>query len=483
MSRFLKSALFGPALFAVLFAGPTGCARNPVTGSLQLALISEQQEIQMGREAAAEVERSIGLVNDPALQSYVQDLGRRLAATSERPHLPWSFGVVDDPTPNAFALPGGFIYITRGLLALMGSEAQLVTVLGHEIGHVTARHHVTSMSRAQLAQLGLGIGGVIFPELQGLGGLAGAGLQVLFLSHGRDAERQADQLGFTYSLETGYDVREMPLVFASLQRLTEAHQQSALPAWLMTHPSPVDRIETIERRIRQVDLEGRQLRIGTQTYLNRLDGLVYGRNPRNGFFRESLFLHPELQFQLRFPADWDYQNLAQTVVAVSPQRNAAVQLTLAEDRNLDAAARRFLDQQGIQAGQTSRQTLNGLPAIVSSFRAQSQQQTLQGYVAFVDHGNRIYQIIGYSSSGVFQSYGRILEQSLRSFAPVSDPDVLGRRPDLLHIVRTGETMPLRTFHQRFPSVLDVQELAILNQLNGPDTVVPAGSLLKRVTND
>src|SRR5690606_14611073 len=127
--------------------------------------------------------------------------------------------VVDDPTPNAFALPGGFIYVTRGLMALMSTEAQLATVLGHEVAHVTARHHVTTMSRAQLAQIGLGVGGILFPDLQGVGALAGAGLQLVFLSYSRDAERQSDELGFRYALENGYDVREMSQVFASLQRL------------------------------------------------------------------------------------------------------------------------------------------------------------------------------------------------------------------------------------------------------------------------
>jgi predicted Zn-dependent protease len=241
MMRPLFKHAITSALGISLFANVSSCARNPVTGELQLALISEEQEVQLGQQSAQEVERSIGIVDNAALQNYVQELGLRIASASERPHLPWSFAVVDDPTPNAFALPGGFIYITRGMMALMGSEAQLVSVLGHEVAHVTARHHVSSISRAQLAQFGLGVGGALFPDLQGIGGLAGAGLELVFLRHGRDAERQADDLGFGYTLQQGFDVREMALVFGSLQRLGDEQQRSAIPSWLLTHPEPGDR--------------------------------------------------------------------------------------------------------------------------------------------------------------------------------------------------------------------------------------------------
>ncbi len=471
---------FPPALGLVLLANLGGCARNPVTGELQLALISEEQEVQLGQQSAQQVERSIGLIDNTSLQSYVQELGRRIAANSERPHLPWSFGVVDDPTPNAFALPGGFIYLTRGMMALMGSEAQLVSVLGHEVAHVTARHHVSSISRQQLAQFGLGVGGVLFPDLQGLGGVAGAGLELVFLRHSRDAERQADDLGFRYTLEQGYDVREMALVFTALQRLGDDQQRSAIPSWLLTHPAPGDRIQAVEQRLATAGIQGAQLRIGTQPFLERIDGVVYGVNPRNGFFRDNLFLHPDLRFQIRFPVQWQHQNLASAVMAVSPRQDAAMQLTLAEDRTIDAAAQRFLGQQGLQVGQSGRQTINGLSAILATFRAQTQQQTLQGIVAFIAHGGLVYQIIGYAPVGVYPSYEQVLQQTISGFAPLTDPQALNVQPAYLRIVRTTETMSLTQFNQRFPSSIDLNELAILNQLSGPSATIPAGTIMKRV---
>jgi predicted Zn-dependent protease len=477
--RFRLPSSVLPVAFLMLAGAQSGCARNPVTGQLQLALVPESQEIQMGQEASQQVIATMGLVEDQALQDYVRELGNRMAADSERPHLPWSFGVVDDPTPNAFALPGGPIFLTRGMMNLMSSEAQLASVLGHEIAHVTARHHVTRISRAQLAQIGLGVGGILFPNLAALGDLAGLGLQLVFLSHSRDAERQADDLGFDYTLAQGWDVREMSDVFVTLQRLGDA-QRSAIPSWLMTHPSPGDRVAAVEQRLAQAPVAPGQLRIGRQPYLERIDGLVYGVNPRHGFFRDGLFLHPELRFQMAFPAQWQRQNLAQAVIAVSPQQNAVIQLSLSRDGSPETAAQRFAAQQGVQPGQSSRQNINGLPAVTVSFRAQTQQQVVQGLAAFISHGGRVYQIVSYSPVGIYGNFDRTFQQSIGSFAPNNDPQVLNIQPNRVRIVRTTESMTLAQFNQRFPSVIPIEELTVLNQVEGPQTVIPGGSLVKRV---
>ena len=456
-----------------------GCATNPVTGERQLALISESQEIEMGRQAAQQVEASIGLVEDAGLQAYVSRVGKALAAESERPQLPWRFGVVDDPTPNAFALPGGFIYVTRGLMGLMDSEAELASVLGHEIGHVTARHAVSMLSRAQLAQLGLGIGMILVPELQGLGNLAGAGLQLLFLKYGRDAEHQADELGFRYALSEGYDVREMADVFRTLQRASQAEGQSPLPTWLSTHPYPAERIQRTGERIAALQPPQTNPTVGRAEYLNELEGLVYGENPRNGYFRDGVFLHPELRFRLDFPQDWRTQNLAQSVMAVSPQQDAAIELTLAQGTP-ESAARSFLGQQGIQAAAPRSHSVNGLPAVSARFRAQTEQAVLDGIALFVAHGGNTYMLVGYAPSQRFPANESTLERSLGSFAVLRDPQALNVRPNRIEIVRVQQPTTLADFNRRNPSAIDLQELALINQLADASASVPAGTLLKRV---
>jgi predicted Zn-dependent protease len=237
--RWMQSyGLRGALVALLLVAVAPACSVNPATGKQQLNLISESQEIAMGKEADAQIVAQMGLYPDQALQAYVQSLGARLAAKSERPQLGWTFRVLDDPLVNAFALPGGYVYVTRGIMAHLESEAELAGVLGHEIGHVTARHSVNQMSKQQLAGLGLGIGMIVRPELQQLGDLAQTGMALLFLKYSRDDERQADELGLRYALRGNYDPREIPGVFSLLERVSAAAGAGRAPSWLATHPDP-----------------------------------------------------------------------------------------------------------------------------------------------------------------------------------------------------------------------------------------------------
>src|SRR5256884_74723 len=238
-----------PLALLLAVAVAAGCAVNPATGSRQLMLVSESQEIALGRDYDKEVVASIGLYPDSALQGWIQQFALRLAATSARPNLPWPFRVVDDPVVNAFALPGGFIYVTRGILAHLNSEAELAGVVGHEIGHVTARHSASQMSKQQLAQLGLAVGAIASPELGRYAGLASQALGVLFLKYSRDNESQADELGLRYLRRGAYDPREMPHVFEMLTRVSEAQGGGRVPEWLATHPNPENRRGRIEQEI------------------------------------------------------------------------------------------------------------------------------------------------------------------------------------------------------------------------------------------
>ena len=188
------------------------CATNPVTGKREFTLMSESQELAIGRQADVEIQQTMGLYEDGDLQRYVEDIGLALAEVSHRPALPWHFTVVDSPAINAFALPGGYIYLTRGILAYLQDESDLAGVLGHEIGHVTARHAVRAYTRASGAQLGLVFGQIVVPQMRNpygpsLADAAGTGLDLLFLKFGRDAENQSDRLGAEYARSGGWDPR------------------------------------------------------------------------------------------------------------------------------------------------------------------------------------------------------------------------------------------------------------------------------------
>jgi predicted Zn-dependent protease len=479
-----RTVLAFPAILlgAALAAGPiASCARNPVTGKNELALISESQEIQMGKEAAQQVQQSIGLVDDPALQAYVAGIGKRMAAQSERPDLPWEFHVVDDAAVNAFALPGGFIYVTRGLLSHMNSEAELASVLGHEIGHVTARHSVQQISKAQLATLGLGIGSILSSDIAQFAGIASQGLGLLFLKYGRDAENQADQLGFKYALGLNYDVREMANVFQTLKRASQLGGGGGrLPEWLSTHPDPENRVARTEERLDTLQTSLANTLIRRDEFLSRIDGITFGEDPRQGFFQGTTFYHPDLRFQLEFPDGWKTQNTPSAVVAVSPKEDAMVQLGLAGTTPPREAATKFLSQEGMRAGDQSTRSINGNQAATSYFQAQTQQGVLEGIVSFISYGGRTFALMGYTPQGNLRSYDGAFREAINSFDQLRNSAALSVKPATIQLVKLTQEMTLTQFNQKWPSTTSMEELAIINQVEGPESVIPRGRVVKRV---
>lgn len=472
--------LLGSLAVAAL-AAAVACATNPVTGQKELSLVSESQEIAMGQDGAKAARAEIGLYPDTALQRLVAGIGARLAAGSERPQLPWSFQVVDDAVVNAFAFPGGPIFVTRGLLAHVNSEAELAAVIGHEVGHVTARHTASAVTRGQLAQIGLGIGMVLSEQVRQYGGAASSALGVLLLKYGRDAELQADELGFRYALKDGYDVREAARTFETFERMS-AGGEDRLPQWLSTHPDPGNRVQRTEARVAALPpgaLAGS--RVNRDGYLRLVDGLVFGEDPRQGFFQGAVFLHPELRFRLDFPEGWKARNGLSAVTAMSPQQDAQLQLTLAGTTEPSQALRAFLGQQGVSelAGATGTGRVNGLPAASAAFAAQTEQGTLGGMVMFVSHGGNTYQVVGLTA-GQLAAARPVFERTFRSFAPVTDARVLGVQPARIDIVRLPRAMSFAEFLRQYPSSVSEAQVALINHA-APEDRFAAGHLLKRVT--
>lgn len=477
-TRRSPSRLSAVAAALALAAVAAGCATNPVTGRQQLALVSEQQEIQLGRDADQQVIQQIGLYPDEELQRYVSAVGQRLAEDSERPDLPWTFRVVDDASINAFALPGGFIYLTRGIMTHFNNEAEMAAVLGHEIGHVTARHSVERISKSQLASLGLGLGMIFVPELRNYGDLAQTGLGLLFLKYGRDDERQADDLGLRYMVDDGYDPRQMPAVFRTLERVSQASGEGRLPGWLSSHPAPGARAQRISDEVATLAAAGAGT-VDREEYMARIDGTVFGENPREGFFRGNTFYHPELAFQITFPQGWRTSNQKQAVGAISPNQDAVVVVTLAGQQSPTAAANQFFSQQGLRRGSPWRGEIRGMEAVAAEFQVQQQQGVLQGLAAFVEHGGRTYQILGYSAANRWGRFGQSVAGAVNTFQRVRDPAVLNVEPRRIDIVTLPETMTLREFARRYPSTVDLTTLALINQVDA-DSRLERGLRVKRV---
>ncbi len=475
----IRTLIPAAAAAAALALLAPACATNPATGQRQLSMVSVQQEIAMGREADQQISGQLGLYPDAELQAYVDRVGKELAAASERPDLPWTFRVVDDPVVNAFALPGGFIYLTRGILGHFANEAQMASVLGHEIGHVTGRHSVEQISKSQLASIGLGVGAILAPEVADYAGLAQTGLQLLFLKYGRDAEREADSLGLRYMGREGYAAGEMPAVFTLLDRASAAAGAGRVPNWLSTHPAPADRRERINAEIAQAGLPAGGT-VEADGYLAAIDGIVFGENPRDGFFEGNAFYHPELAFQLRFPEGWKTQNERQAVAALAPNQDAVVVLTLDEATTPAAAASAFFGQQGLRRGNALTGGFGGLSGEGALFAVdRTQGEPLVGVAAFVSHGGRVFRLLGYTAESDFQGYRSALQAAATSLRKLTDRSKLDVQPRRIDIVRLPSAMTLEEFARRYPSTVDVQALALINQVD-TGARLPGGTRVKRV---
>lgn len=350
------------------------CARNPVTGKSQVVLMSEAQELAMGKEADPQIIAQFGLYPDKQLQDFITQKGKQLAAISHRPNINYEFRIVDSDVLNAFAIPG-YVYFTRGIMAHFNNEAQFAGVLGHETGHITARHTVTQQRNAMLGQLGIIAGVVINPNLAQFADAASQGLGLLFLKFGRDAERQADELGVEYSSKLGYDAKEMADFFITLERKGEGTEAAELPEFLSTHPNPGNRNITVTKLAAEwkQKLNLTNPIINRNSFLQRIEGIVYGEDPRQGYLENNIFYHPELKFQFPVPQGWNYQNTPQRVQLAPKDGKALMMMMLAPGTDLQQAANAVVQQNNLQVLESRQVNVNGLPAIAMVADVQQQQ--------------------------------------------------------------------------------------------------------------
>ncbi len=462
-----------PAPLALALCALCACVRNPVTGRLELNLLSRQQEIDLGQQGKKEVEATIGVYQDARLGEYVASVGEQIAAVTKTDY-PFSYEIADDSSVNAFALPGGPVFITRGILAHMTTEGEMAAVLGHESGHVVARHSASQISKQQMAQLGLGIGSILSPTAASLAQAAGVGLQVLFLKYSRDDETQADELGFRFMTKAGWDPHQMIPLFHMLDNLTAQSGGGKTPDWLETHPNPGNRIEATQERLK-TELKGdlSTLKVERDKYCAMIDGIVFGEDPRKGYFKGDLFLEPELKFQMQFPQGWQHQNTPQAVAAISKDQDAVIQLAVAGKMSPEEAARHFFAQQGVKQGQAAQGTIHQKSAVSAYFTAQTQQGAVEGLATFLGHEGTTYAIFGYAAAGKLQGYDATFKSSMGSFATLSDPAALNVQPAKLKVAHIDSPMSVTDFNNKYPSSVKIEVVALINGVDKGGTI-PAG---------
>ena len=440
-------------LFAVLLSA---CATNPATGKHEISLMSVEQEIAIGEQQDVQVRKEMGVYSDRTLQDYVSGIGMRLAADSDRPNLPWRFTVVDTPAVNAFALPGGYIYITRGILPYLQDEAQLAGVLGHEIGHVTARHAAQQYSRSIGAELGLLAGAIFVPQTRPFTGLGESGVSVLMLKYSRDDEAQSDALGVKYAARAGWDPAGVPQMLTTLGRIEETSDNKGTPSWLQTHPLAADRVDRVQSAVAEAEQGATSSRPGDSAprsfitdragFTTRLDRLVYGDNPEQGVVRAGTFLHAGLRFAVEFPSTWDVTNGPTQVVAKAPDAAGTLMLLGEIDHpvggDLEDIALRSMQNAGFRARSGGRTAINSLEAFVGTYDGTTKNLgRVVMRAAHVQLGRAVFLIAGVAPTASFDTVEPHFTRTIDSFRPLTRGEAEAIHPNriALYTARTGDT--------------------------------------------
>lgn len=455
---------------AVAGVGP-GCATNPVTGRQEVVFMSPEREAATGKQAAAQVEREMGLFRDPKLTAYVQQIGARMAKLSPRQDVTYRFAIADMAEPNAFALPGGYVYVSRGLLALANDEDELAGVIGHEIGHVAARHSAQRETR----QMGVGIlsvlgtiaagvvgGGQAAQAASQLGQVAGAGYVA---AYSRDQERQADDVGQKLAAAAGWDPEGIADFLRTLDREGKARTgKSRQPTFLDTHPQPGERSVVARERAPTLPRgAGAPIAKGRNAYLARIDGLLVGADPAEGVFVGQRFLHPPLGLAIEFPPKWRTQNTRQAVAALSPERDAMLLLEMQGPReDPKVAAQRWVQKNRVRVVESGATRVGGWPAFRALAEAQGQQGSVAADVTWIAHPAGTFRVTGLVSPQRYRTRQPAFARTVGTFRPITDAERQQARPTRLRIAtaRRGET--LEQLGRRTGNRWSVAETAVAN---------------------
>lgn len=482
------------AIFSILLL--SGCATEPslYTGKTGYYGYTWEQEQTLGRQSDASIVKEMGVYSDDALSDYIKGIGHELLSHSairseSAPELykdaEFTFRLLDSPVVNAFALPGGFVYVTRGLLAHLENEAQLAVVIGHEITHVEARHASKQALKQQLGQIGLLAGAVIGEQIaenkelaREMVDLGGNLFQLVTLKYGRDAERESDYHGVKYAAQAGYAAAEGSDFFRSLDRISDKSGQS-IPSWMSTHPDPGEREKTIRELAAewQANLPAKPI-VGRKSYLEKIDGLIVGTNPRNGYANDGHFYHPDLKFQFRTPSGWALQNESSAVYLLSSDKEAMLIFSLSSEGSPLDAAQSLRSKLSLETTYAQDTRINGLPAYTIEGQVTSNSGSLAVSATFIQHDSKVFEFLGYGNATVFSSHVDTIRRTISSFDEVTNPSILNVQPHRLEVVPAARSASFQDLlPSNLPSGTDAHDWAIMNQVELDDRI-EKGTLIK-----
>ncbi len=471
---------FCKSLLAVLTLIPlAACSTNPATGKTQFAgLMSPGQETKVGASEHEKIKQEFGFYNDANIQAYVNGIGRKVTAETERPDVSYQFFVLDSPIVNAFALPGGYIYVSRGLLALANNEAELAAVLSHETGHITARHSAERYSHGVVTSLGAAIISAAI-DSSGVTQALGVGSNLYLSSYSRGQEDEADTLGLRYMTRGGYDPAGMAAFLASLQREGELESKKASVSYFSTHPATGERVAKTQIEAQGYPTGGNVNRDG---YLSTINGLVYGDSLEQGLVRGQNFYHPAMGFTFSVPAEYKISNMPQQVVA-SSSSGAVIIFDMDNGAGISSASN-YITQNWLNGKSDARPqdiTVNGMPGATAQFDGtiNNQPVTVQ-LVAILWNGRvaRFQVAIPKNANGPVIDD---LKRATYSFRPLSADERTKLKPQRISIVtaQAGDTIASLAARQPF-GAQNEQRFRVLNALTGELKVQP-GQKYKVVT--
>ncbi|NEU70181.1 M48 family metalloprotease [Spirosoma agri] len=488
-STYYKQVIIAVSLLAV-----SACARNPVTGKREISLMSTEQEIAMGKESHPSVVATMGLYENKNIQAFMNEKGKAMASVSHRPDLPYQFYIVDSPIVNAFAVPGGYVYFTRGILAHFNNEAEFAGVLGHEIGHITAKHAARSQKSQLLSTIALIGGAVLAPQVVGQNMEAlQQGIGLLSLKYSRDHESESDKLGVEYSSKIGYDAHQMADFFGTLKRLSDNSGQ-AVPQFMSTHPDPGNRFTRVHELAKDYQAKNpASYQVDRDQYLRLIDGITYGEDPKQGFVENGYFYHPELRFQFPVPNSWQSQNSPSQFQMAAKDGKSAMILMLAKGNSLDEAAQNLVKELSLNVLENSKTTINGNPAYVLISRQQQQQQqgqqqqqqdpktALQIGTWLIQYNNAVYALHGLSAAADFTTSFGTFKQVAENFRSLSDPDKLNRKSERVLVKSSPRDGSFREVVTALGMPANrVEEAGVLNGFKADDRIT-RGTLVKIIS--
>jgi len=468
--------------------------RSPVTGSKRAYGYSWDKEVQIGKEADQQIQQQYGVYDNQEVSNYVKDVGQEVLTASHlrREDTPekyknteFHFRVLNSPIVNAFALPGGYVYVTRGLLAHLENEAQLAVVLGHEIGHVAARHASQRAFEQQIGQIALIGGAVAGEELLGVPGqsvlnLGGQAAQYLFLSYSRDDERESDRLGVEYAAMKNYQAADATGFFEALKRISKQSGQS-IPDWQSTHPDPSERANTIPELAEKWRAKGYEQTVeNTSQYMSTIERMVYGENPREGFARDGTFYHPDLKFKFDYPSSWKVVNQPSLVAVVNEDQDAVSIMELdGKNETPQASVIEYVTQDGFTVVSQSTAEQHGLNGYQATATASSEDGTqYKFYVYSVSYGDNLYRFVSYSVADKFAAYEPQFKSTTHSFSELTDESILNIQPMRLQVRKADRTAPFVDFlPSELPMDAKKEDIAIINQVE-LDENIQAGQWIK-----